>query len=382
VSATADRDATSAVVNSVDVAIIGGGLSGAATAWAASRRGLSVALFEQFSVGHDRGSSHGSARIFRRAYGDPFYISLTGRARELWRELESDSGAQVIQTTGGLDHGSGRDVPHLAALLADQAVPHEVLTAADASERWPGMVFDAPVLFHPEAGVIDADLAVATFLARARARGAQVFERTPVEKIQLDDEGADLRTAVGTTRARRVVIAAGPWIRELAGPFLPLPPLEVTQQQVFHFARADPALAWPTFVHKDRLNIYGLPSGRDTAPLATHKLGEHDGGLPTTAATRDGVVDPAARARMVDYVRRYLPGLVPEVSAEATCLYTSTSNEDFILDRWGPAVICSPCSGHGAKFAPLIGEIATDLALDFPRSEHRFALQPGVALGL
>lgn len=365
----------------VDVAIVGGGLSGAATAWAASRRGVSVALFEQFSFGHDRGSSHGSARIFRRAYPDPFYISLTGRARELWRELEVDSGADLLHVTGGLDHGAGRDVAYLAAQLSDQGVPHEVFSAADASERWPGMVFQTPVLLHSEAGVIDADRAIAAFIARARARGAQLFERTPIEKIQLDDEGADLRTASGTLRARRVVIAAGPWMQDIAGPLLALPPLAVTQQQVFHFPRVEPAIAWPTFVHKDRLNIYGLPSGQDTAPLVTHKLGEHDGGKSTTATTRDGIVDPAARARMVEYVRRHLPGLIPQVSAETTCLYTSTSNEDFILDRWGPAVICSPCSGHGAKFAPVIGEIATDLALDFPRSEHRFALEIGVAPG-
>ncbi|MGS0626114.1 FAD-dependent oxidoreductase, partial [Ralstonia sp. VS2407] len=135
--------------------------------------------------------------------------------------------------------------------------------------------------------------------------------------------------------AEVVVVAAGPWLPELLGG-LPLtgqalPPFEVTQQQAFHF-RSRSESAWPIFVHKDALSVYGLPGGRDVGAGAI-KVAEHDHGQVTTASTRSGRVDDASRARLVEYVSRYLPGLDPEPSAEATCLYTSTPTESFLIDR-------------------------------------------------
>src|SRR5439155_23695782 len=91
------------------------------------------------------------------------------------------------------------------------------------------------------------------------------------------------------------------------------------------------------------------------------KIGEHDAGVECTAADRDGVVDAASRARAIEYVRRWLPGLDPTPRNEVTCLYTETPSEDFLIDRVDDLVVCSPCSGHGAKFAPLVGELVADL---------------------
>ncbi|MGW0708381.1 FAD-dependent oxidoreductase [Streptomyces sp. NPDC002643] len=360
----------------VDLAVVGAGLMGAATAWAATRRGRSVAVLEQFGAGHDKGSSHGSARIVRRAYPDPLYIRMTGQALELWRELEADSGTRLLRIVGGIDHGRLRDPEGIAAALAAAAVPHELLPPEEAGRRWPGLRFDGPVLFHPEAGTVDAAGAVAAFLQRAGARGAEVrYDRAVRGITVLGDEAVRLETDGGTITARRAVIAAGAWVTDLLGGLVPLPELTVTQQQVFHFPRRDPsAPPWPIVVHKDALNTYSLPGGRDGGPQDGRKIAEHDAGGPTTAGTRSGLVDPAARERITAHVRQWLPGLVPEPFNEATCLYTSTPDEDFVLDRSGPLVVCSPCSGHGAKFAPLIGEMAADLALDGAAPEPRFTL--------
>ena len=112
----------------VDVVVVGGGLMGSATAWQLSRRGRSVALVEAFAIGHNRGSSHGSSRIFRRAYADPIYIAMTGQARELWRELEVDSGTALLKQTGGLDHGRRRDPVLLAQRLSEAGVPNQLLS--------------------------------------------------------------------------------------------------------------------------------------------------------------------------------------------------------------------------------------------------------------
>jgi glycine/D-amino acid oxidase-like deaminating enzyme len=151
--------------------------------------------------------------------------------------------------------------------------------------------------------------------------------------------------------------------------------LSVTQQQVFHFRHRDPAAAWPTIVHKAELQIFGMPSGADGGPVPAFKLGQHDGGTPTTAATRDGVIDRACRERIVRHVVDRLPGLDPEPVGETSCLYTTTPDDDFVLDRIGPLVIASPCSGHGAKFAPLMGAMIADLAMGRAEVRPRFALR-------
>ncbi|HET8583447.1 MAG TPA: FAD-dependent oxidoreductase [Jatrophihabitans sp.] len=355
------------------VVIVGAGLAGAAAAWALARRAVPVVVVEQFGPGHDRGSSHGSARIVRRAYGDALYVSLTGRAFELWRELETDSGASLLRMLGGLDFGARRDVPTVARLLAEAGVPHEVLPAGEAAARWPGMVFDGDVVYHPQAGTLDAAGAVRTMLAEAARHGAEVRTETAVTEVA----GDGVTLADGSRLdARCVVVAAGGWVAPLLEGRVDLPPLQVTQQQIFHFPRRDTAAPpWPSVIHEpDGHAVYHLAGGRDGGPGDDRKIGEHEGGPVTTAADRTGLVDPAGRERVVEYVRRWLPGLVPEPRGETTCLYTRTPSEDFLLDRVGDLVVCSPCSGHGAKFAPLIGEYVADLVTGAGSVPDRFRL--------
>lgn len=356
------------------VVIVGAGLSGAAATWALARRGVPVVTVEQFAVGHSSGSSHGSARIVRRGYGDGLYVSLSGRAFELWRELEQATGTQILRMLGGLDFGSRRDVPKVAALLADAGVPHEVLPAAEAEARWPGMVFEgSDVVHHEQAGTMDAAGAVQAFLGDAKRLGADVRQETAAVGV----EAGRVQLADGSALpARCVVAAAGAWVAPLLSGLVRLPPLRVTQQQIFHFPRLDTtAAAWPSVIHEpDEHPVYHLAGGRDGGPGDDRKIGEHDAGVETTAAGRDGVVNPASRDRLVEYVRRWLPGLDPTPRGETTCLYTETPSEDFIIDRMGELVVCSPCSGHGAKFAPLIGELVAGLVVGDGTVPDRFRL--------
>jgi sarcosine oxidase len=150
-------------------------------------------------------------------------------------------------------------------------------------------------------------------------------------------------------------------VQPLLGRLVDLPPLRVAEQSVFHFPRRDPeAPPWPSVIYQDQRTVYHLPGGRDGGPGEDRKIGEHDLGTPTTAATRTGTVDPAVRIRLIEYLERWLPGLEPTPRSEITCLYTATPSEDFVVDTVGRVVVCSPCSGHGAKFAPLIGELVAD----------------------
>jgi monomeric sarcosine oxidase len=358
-----------------DVVVIGAGLAGSATAWVLARRGRSVVLLEAFQPGHRRGSSHGSARIFRRAYPDPLYVRLTGQAQVLWRQLADETGEELVTTTGAVDYGPSRKQEKMYEILTGFGVPAELMTAGAAAERWPGMSFGPdPVMFHPDGGVIDPERAMAAMRASAAERGAQISYGTPVLRVETDGDGATVHTADRPWRAPTVVVAVGAWLEPLLGEQVPLPPLAVTQEEFLHFAPRAPG-AWPTFIrHDEDATMYGLPAGRDGQVPGAVKIGAHHRGPVTTGDNRDGIVRQMARDRASDFVRDQLPGLDPAPVSEVTCLYTSTGNEDFILDRYGPFVVCSPCSGHGAKFAPLTGEIAADLACGGASPERRFTL--------
>jgi sarcosine oxidase len=264
-------------------------------------------------------------------------------------------------------------------------VPAELLEPEAAAERWPYFDFTGagPVMFHADSGVLDPHNAMAAMLRLAGASGADIRFGTPVTRLEPvpSGDGAVAHTDGGTFTAPVIAVAAGAWIAPLLDGLVELPPLTVTQQQVFHFAPVPtpgstaPADPWPIFVHKDGTDdCYGLPGGRDGEVPGAIKLGEHAGFRTTTAADRDFVVDPAARARIAEFISKRIPGLNPVPVNEVTCLYTWTENEDFVLDRHGPFVVASACSGHGAKFAPLLGEIIADLAAGKPAPNPRFTL--------
>jgi sarcosine oxidase len=261
-------------------------------------------------------------------------------------------------------------------LLTAYGVAAELLDPAAAAERWPGFVFgDHPVLFHPEAGVLNPDRAMAAMIRLAAARGADVRYETPALRLERDGDSAIVHTAAEPIRADAVIVAAGAWLPDLLGEQLQLPHLTVAQTQAFHFAQAQAdQLDWPAFIyHDDETPLYGLPAGRDASVPGSVKIGLHGMGTITTGDNRDGQIDPAKRETVQRFVRDTLPGLDAEPRDDISCLYTSTPNEDFVIDRHGPFIICSACSGHGAKLAPLTGELAANLATGTP-PEPRFTL--------
>ena len=361
-----------------DVVVVGAGAMGSATAWHLARRGRSVALLERFEQGHVRGSSHGGSRVFRLAYDDPEYVHLARAALAGWRELEDDAGEDLLDLTGGVDHGEAAAVDRVAAALAGSGAAFEVLAPGAAARRWPGLRFDGQVLFSPEGGRCRSDATVTALHRRVAELGGDVRFETPVEAVVPAAGGVEVRTADQTWRADAAVVAAGSWLPQLAADVPGLPAFEVTKEQVVHFPTAPgaPGLeAWPSFVHRGSW-IYGLATPGQGVKVAEHHTG--------------AVVDPDARsfepdAKGVERVRRYaaewLPGVVPEPSSVTTCLYTSTPSEDFVLDRVGPVVVASPCSGHGFKFTPEIGRLVAGLALGEPPEVARFTVAAHAGAG-
>ena len=367
--------------------VIGAGLTGAATAWSLARRGHEVTVVERTEPATTDGSSHGSARIFRYAYTEQFWVDLVVRARVGFTELEKLSGRQLITPTDSLDFGSLRNPAALAPLLDAAGVDNELLTAEQSRARWPQIAVDTDVLWHGGAGVIDARSTVHALLNAATSEGARILTEWPVRSIDRTATGYRVTAQdgpVGIERsidAERVVVAAGGWLPDLLGR-LPLPAgfraavpqLQVTQENAFHFPYEDQSIPWPTFIHKSpEIQAYSLPGGRD-ADFRGQKLAEFLGGRRIdSAAAQDGRIDPANQDRIVAYVKRYLPGLVPEPYATTTCLFTTTANQDFLVAGTDGITVVSPCSGHGAKFAPLIGDMAADVATGTGRPPERFA---------
>jgi sarcosine oxidase len=153
------------------------------------------------------------------------------------------------------------------------------------------------------------------------------------------------------------VVTAGGWVGSvLTGTGIALPPLRVTQEQVQHFTTAVGAGGWPSFIHRTRQLYYGLET-----PEEGVKVGVHQAGLEVDPDDRPKWNDEFERS-IVEYVERWLPGLEPPPVSRALCLYTNTATDDFVVDRVGPVVVGSPCSGHGFKFTPLIGRLLADLA--------------------
>jgi monomeric sarcosine oxidase len=365
-------------VERVEVAIVGAGLLGSATARALAARRVPVLLLEQFGLGHARGSSHGATRIFRYSYPDPCYAEMAVRAGEAWGRLAADAGEELLVRTGGLDAGPGAE--DCARALAECGVTHSWLTGEQVKDRFAGIEAHPGerMLFQPDSGVCLAGRTVAALQRLARRDGAAIRAGTPVLGIEAGRDRVLLRTAAGGVTARVAVITAGPWAQGVLAGVLPqAPPLTVTVQQVRYFAPRDPAAAWPTLIEwgPEGLVWYAVPAAGDAPGV---KVAAHIPGRPVDP--RGGPfteIDPALEQEAAGYVRDRLPGLDPAGLAAETCLYTMTPDEDFVLDTAGPLVVGGGCSGHAFKFGPLLGEFLADLALgrDIPVSRERFALR-------
>ena len=336
-----------------DVVVIGAGAMGSATAWWLARSGVDVVLFEQFEPGHTRGSSHGASRIFRLAYDDVRYVRMAQQALPLWRELEDDAGEPLLDTTGSIDHGDPASVDAVARALDACGAAFERLTATAATERWPAFVFEGEVLFHPDGGRCRADATVAALQRRAAAHGADIRFGARAQ-LRVREDGVEVSTDEEMVRARLAVVTAGAWVTHVLG--RRAPDVVVTQEQVQHFApRVEQE--WPGFIHHRQPWIYGLLTPGEGVKVDEHHVGPHvdpDHRLPRSRELE---------AKVVRYVEEWMPGLDPTPVHTTECLYTTTPDESFVLERVGPVVIGSPCSGHGFKFTPLIGQRLADLAM-------------------
>lgn len=372
-----------------EFAVIGGGLTGLATAWALRRRGREAVVLEQAQVGHRNGGSHGACRIFRLGYDDPGYVVLAARARQPWAELEDACGERLLHPTPQLTFGPR--LPQVRAAMRQAGAACDLIPARAAAERFPGVAVTGQVLLEPESAVIAADRALAALAALAG--GVQ----TEVRVTALADDGRRVRVSstAGDLEAERVVVCAGPWTARLLATAGIAMPGSATLEQAAYLAPgtqaspADPdpvrgnaagAAVMPIFVHYGGEFRYGLPvPGSDW-----YKVGVHHGGTPAEPDHQDHAEDARLSRHIEQVARAFLPGLDPRPRAVERCIYDNSPDADFIVDRIGNVVIGSGTSGHGFKFGPLLGEWLASLAVSsagtpgqagtLPEIPARFAL--------
>jgi sarcosine oxidase len=363
-------------VSTYDVAVVGLGAAGAATLYQLARRGIRVAGIDRFSPPHIYGSTHGDTRITREAIGEgEAYTPLVQRSHAIWRELEAETGEDLLTQCGGLvleDAGGGAAGHHRHEFLASTiacarryGIEHEVLTAADLQRRFPQFGVDGTIsaYYEPAAGFVRPERCVGTQLTIAARLGAEIRRDERVLGVEQSRSGVRVRTDKGVLDAERVVLAVGAWVRDFVGAEQ-LRLFNVYRQVLTWFELSPDAIdhtpgAMPVFIWglRDGNAFYGFPAIDGTREI---KVAQEQLDVPTSAdeAPLD-VEDGEPRALYGSLLKTRLPGLSSRCDRAARCLYTVTPDANFVIDEH-PAIdgvlLVSPCSGHGFKHSAGIGE--------------------------
>jgi sarcosine oxidase len=360
--------------SAADVIVVGLGAMGAHALWRLARRGADVLGIEQFTPGHDRGASHGESRIIRTAYAEGSeYVPLLLHAWRLWADLERETGEELVRRTGGLMLGAP-GAPFITGPVESaraHGLDHEILSAAEIGRRYPQHLVDAPIVgcYEEDAGVVRPERAVLAALTAARREGARVLTGTRV--VEIDPARPAVRVEGRWLHCRRLVIAAGAWLATmvptLASALRPV-------RRVMGWCTVDQPAAFapdrfPIFVREDpagRGVWYGFPQlDGATVKLALHTwlgidelVNPHAGPRPPQSV--DG-------QRLASVVSGSLRGVCPYPVRMTACIYTLTADRHFVVGirrEWPAVTLLGGFSGHGFKFAPVIGEAAADLALN------------------
>lgn len=356
-----------------DAAIIGAGTMGMAAGAFLAQQNAKTLLIDAFDPPHIKGSHHGDTRLIRHAYGEGRqYVTLVKRAQQLWEDLEKQTGYKVFENTGVLGLGP-KDSPFLQETMAS-AQKHdlslEILSSQEIKERWPG--FSVPDhfigCFEAKSGVIYSETAIRAYKETALENGAHLVTDTPVLHIDINDKrGVKISTEKTTYYAKKVIVTAGAWAAKLL-PELNLP-IQPTRKAVGWFEAPSDlygAANFPAFFIEDQdKKAYGFPNLNGTGL----KIGKSDGGHaidPNQHTQNFGLYD-TDEGDLRDMLKTYMPGANGKLIQGKTCLYTNSSDHDFIVDYHPEnqhVIFACGFSGHGFKFGSVMGEVLSQMALE------------------
>lgn len=364
-----------------DAIVIGVGAMGSAACYELARRGKRVLGLERFDIPHELGSAHGYTRIIRLAYyEDPSYVPLLQRAYELWRELQARAGEQLLHITGSIDAGPADSWVYKGSLQScvEHGLAHEELTGAELARRYPGYQLprDTMALLQPEGGFLLPERCIVAYVTAAQALGAEIHGREQVLEWEPLGDGVRVRTDRGVYEADRLVITAGAWSAQLLDV---LRGVAVPERQVLAWLQpARPELFQPArfpvfnlLVEEGRyygFPIFGVPGFKFGKYHHLEERADPD--------AVDRAIHPRDEQVLRDFAGRYFPDGAGPTMAFKTCLFTNTSDGHFVIDLHPDhpqVVVASPCSGHGFKFASVVGEIVAELA-ERGESRHDISL--------
>jgi sarcosine oxidase len=355
-----------------DVIVVGLGGMGSAAAYHLAARGQRVLGLEKFTAAHDKGSSHGGSRIIRQSYfEDPAYVPLLLRAYELWEKLAADSQREVFRLTGGLFSGPPECLTVAGSLRAAQewSLPHEVLEAGEIRARFPNFTPQTGdiAVYEAKAGFARPEMTVQAHIDLAERAGATLSFGEEVLEWTETADGVRVTTAEATYTAGQVVICPGAWAPQLLAELnIPI----TVERQVLYWldpvGGTTPFVDHPIFIDENGagMQIYGFPA--IDGPGGGVKVAFFRRGVVCTPATIDRVVHPQEIAEMRDRVAELLPALDGPCLHSATCMYSNTPDQNFVIARHpdcANVTVACGFSGHGFKFVPVVGEILADLAI-------------------
>ncbi|MFG2635015.1 N-methyl-L-tryptophan oxidase [Streptomyces sp. NPDC048362] len=358
-----------------DVIVIGLGGMGSAAAHHLSARGARVLGLERFGPVHNRGSSHGGSRITRQSYfEDPAYVPLLLRAYELYEDLARATGREIAVLSGGVMVGRPESRTVSGSLLSARRwdLPHEMLDAKEIRRRFPTLApdDDEVALYERKAGLLRPENTVAAHLQLATRQGARLHFEEPVLRWEPYRDGVRVHTAEDTYTAERLVICPGAWAPRLLDDIGV--PVTVERQVMYWFQPRSGIERFvprrhPIYVWEDTagVQVYGFPA--IDGPEGGAKVAFFRKGRVTTPETIDRTVHDEEVRAMADHMSRHVPDLPGTFLKAATCMYSTTPDEHFVIARHPlhPESVTVACgfSGHGFKFVPVVGEILADLAL-------------------
>jgi len=355
---------------SYDAIVIGVGGMGSAAVYHLARRGLQVLGLEKHAIPHEMGSSHGYSRMIRYTLQEhPSYVPLVRRSYELWHEMEETAGEELMVTTGSIRAGAPDSPFFLNAQEACDlhSIPYEILTASEVNKRFPGYRFPEEIssVYQADGGFLLPERCILTHVQAAERAGADVHSQETVLDWGVRGDGVQVRTDRDTYTAGRLVVTAGPWAANLVPE---LAAYAVPERQVMGwFQPKRPELyaaeAFPVFgVFTEEGRYYGFPSHA----VPGFKIGRaHHLLQKVDPDTIDREVHPEDEDILRQVVNRYFPLAAGKLLDGKTCMYTNTPDEHFMigtLDGQPQVSVAAGFSGHGFKFASVIGEIMADLA--------------------
>jgi sarcosine oxidase len=356
-----------------DVLVVGLGAMGSAALYHLASRGSRVIGVDSLDPPHSLGSTHGRSRIIREAYFEhPSYVPLVRRAYENWAALERASGETLFRRTGGLMMGPPESALVTGTLdsVSTHGIDVERLSANEIVQRFPAFRPEPEMIgvYEHNAGMLFPEACVRAYLRLAAEAGAEVRTQTRVLSLSRENGVVSAVTSHGVITAKRVIVAAGAWTRELMSTLGIDVPLTV-ERQTMHWLEPvdDSELLRPDHFpiaiieHAPTRMFYVMPNLGDGVKAAIHYEG-----ASTTANAVEREVAERDTAPVLELAKRFVPSAAGRIRESAACMYTNTPDLDFIIDAvqgMPEVVLVSACSGHGFKFASAIGEAVAEMSL-------------------